>query len=104
MKPQPQTEEANTMNTADIKFVSNQDGGWQGNGFGTLPNSYTVVVDGDEIGQINKSQGRLLDCWRFYRRQTTYIDGVEFDYEIHPSETANTLSELKSKVRALIAV
>jgi len=35
-----------------IKFVSNNDGGWLGNGLGTVPNSYKVVVNGVERGEI----------------------------------------------------
>lgn len=87
----------------NIAFNSNHDGGWQGNGFGTTPNSYTVTVDGDEVGQISKRESTVLGCWAFYRRQPTIIDGVDFEYEVRPSVTADRLPALKSKVLATLS-
>lgn len=86
------------MNTA-VKFVSNQDGGRQ-NGRGNLPNSYTVTVDGVEVGQVNKSE--LSYVWAFYRQPVAAID-VESDYERRPTEVASRLPDLKAKVQAFFA-
>lgn len=80
-----------------VKFTSNNDGGWQGNGFGTIPNSYTVTVNGKEFGwAVKRDRG-----WMFFRRAPHTIQGVVFDYEKHPSVTEQYFGTMKAAVRTL---
>jgi len=89
------------MNTAIVNFASNLDGGWQGNGFGTCPNSYTVTVDGVDAGVLHRRVGD--DRWVFARRVPTIIDGVEFDYERTPSVVADSYRAAVSATRELLS-
>ena len=85
----------------NIKFVSNRDGGWLGNGFGTTPNTYAVLVDGVNVGRLCGEPGYIAG-WKFHRREITVIGGVTFEHAKHPEITAPTLAVLKAKVKTAL--
>ena len=93
------------MSNPQVKFQSNDDGGWKGNCLGTLPNSYTVMVDDNDVGFMWREHGQMtgLGDWQFIRREPTVIGDVKFDHAEYPAFTAPTFVELKVKVREAFA-
>jgi len=88
------------MTNKAIVFTSRGDGGWQGNGYGTTSNSYAVMVGSKIAGMLCKD---CISGWRYYQKTPTYIAGVLFDYEKHPSASARTFHGAKQAVRALLS-
>ena len=88
------------MSKSQVKFVSRNDGGWQGNGYGTERNSYDVIVDEKDAGMLWHCRDR---GWRFHRKEATYFDGVRFDYERHPSVETNNFADAKREVVKLFS-
>ena len=88
------------MSNPQVKFVSRNDGGWQGNGYGNEPNSYDVLFDNKDVGMLWHCSDR---GWRFHRKEVTYFDGVRFEYERNPSVQMDNFNKAKDAVRQLFS-
>ena len=82
-----------------IKFQSNRDGGWQGNGYGHAPNTYKVIVDGVHVADA--VYGRF-DRWNLAAINPCTVDDEFYDGD----ETIDmhcTFAGLKAIVRMRVS-